>query len=109
VLTPNTFAAGSEHEQLVTAVSNMAMSQTPIVFASRFLLTTGMVRGGQGIVVFARGDDGGMRQFAIKCAPIYMGIHLRETACFVVHDSAGIPSILRASAGESTVSVSFAT
>jgi hypothetical protein len=66
---PATVKAGTEREQLIAAVTNMAMSQPPTVFADRFLFTTDMVEGGQGIVVFARGRDAGMRQFAIKCVP----------------------------------------
>jgi hypothetical protein len=61
-------AAGSEREQLIAAVTNMALSQPPLVFADRFLFTTDSVEGGQSIVVFARSRDAGMRQFAIKCA-----------------------------------------
>jgi hypothetical protein len=65
---PATVTAGNEREQLIVAVTNMALSQPPLIFADRFPFTTGMVEGGQGIVVFARGRDAVMRQFAIKCA-----------------------------------------
>jgi hypothetical protein len=65
---PDTLAASTEREQLVAAVTNMALSQPPLAFADRFLFMTDMVAGGQGIVAFARGRDAGMRQFAIKCA-----------------------------------------
>jgi hypothetical protein len=67
---PITVAAKNEKEQLITAVTNMALSQPAIEFANRFLFTTDMVVGGQGIVVFARGRDAGMRQFAIKCVSL---------------------------------------
>jgi hypothetical protein len=49
-------------------LTNMALSQPPLVFADRFLFTAEIVEGGQGIVAFARGRDAGMRQYAIKCA-----------------------------------------
>jgi hypothetical protein len=65
---PHTLAGAGERDRLVAAVTNMAMSQPPLVFANRFLFTTDMVEGGQGIVVFARSRDAGMRQIAIKCA-----------------------------------------
>jgi hypothetical protein len=65
---PLTMLAGDEMEQLMAAAHNMALSQPPVEFASRFLFTNDMVVGGQGLVVFARGRDAGMRQFAIKCA-----------------------------------------
>jgi hypothetical protein len=63
---PMTVAARDEKDQLTTAVTNMALSQPAIVFANRFLFTTDMVFGGQGVVVFSRGRDAGMRQYAIK-------------------------------------------
>jgi hypothetical protein len=66
---PQTLEASNEKERLVAAVTNMAISQPPVSFAARFLLTSAIVRGGQSIVVFARSCDAGMRQFAIKCAP----------------------------------------
>jgi hypothetical protein len=66
---PDTLAAGlgAEQEQLIVAVNNMALSQPPLIFADRFLFTRDMVKGGQGIVVYARGCDASMHQFAIKC------------------------------------------
>lgn len=72
---PLTMLAGDEMEQLMAAAHNMALSQPPVEFASRFLFTNDMVVGGQGLVVFARGRDAGMRQFAIKCA-IMLTLHL---------------------------------
>jgi hypothetical protein len=65
---PHTLAAAGEGDRLVAAVTNMAMSQPPLDFANRFFFTTDMVKGGQGIVVFARSRDAGMHQIAIKCA-----------------------------------------
>jgi hypothetical protein len=63
---PMTVAARDEKDQLITAVTNMALSQPALEFANRFLFTTDMIVGGQGVVVFARGRDAGMRQYAIK-------------------------------------------
>jgi hypothetical protein len=84
---PHTLAAADERKRLVAAVTNMAMSQPPLVFANRFLFTTDMVRGGQGIVVFARNSGAGMHHIAIKCtshdnvaARIYFH-RLSEIAC----------------------------
>jgi hypothetical protein len=66
---PPTLAAGDNYEQLEAEISNMALSQPPLLFANRFLFTTDFVRGGQALVVFARGRDAGLRQYAIKCSP----------------------------------------
>jgi hypothetical protein len=66
VAMPLTGTAGTEKEQLITAVTNMALSQPAIEFAHRFLFTTDMMLGGQSVVVFARGRSAGMRQYAIK-------------------------------------------
>jgi hypothetical protein len=68
-----TMAADDEMGRLIAAVTNMATSQPPIPFGTRFLLTSETVKGGQGIVVFARGGDAAMRPYAIKCAPITLG------------------------------------
>jgi hypothetical protein len=65
---PHTLAADFERERIIAAVTNMAMSRPPLVFANRFLFTTDMVQGGQGIVVFAHRKDVGMHHVAIKCA-----------------------------------------
>jgi hypothetical protein len=77
---PHTLDTVDEQNQLVAAVTNMAMSQPPLVFANRFVFTTDMVEGGQGIVVFARGRSAGMNHIAIKCAsqdavPAHSGCH----------------------------------
>jgi hypothetical protein len=64
---PRTMAVEDEKDRLVSAVNNMAMSQPPLVFADRFLFTTDIIEGGQGVVVFARNRDAGLRQFAVKC------------------------------------------
>jgi hypothetical protein len=67
VAMPGTLEAEGERDRLKAAVANMAHSNPPIPFAKRFLLTTDIVHGGQSVVVFARGNDAGLRQFAIKC------------------------------------------
>jgi hypothetical protein len=69
---PDTMAVEDEKDRLVFAVTNMAMSQPPLVFADRFLFTTGIIEGGQGVVVFARNRDAGLRQFAVKCAACFL-------------------------------------
>jgi hypothetical protein len=69
---PHTMAVEDEKDRLVFAVTNMAMSQPPLVFADRFLFTTDIIEGGQGVVVFARNRDAGLRQFAVKCAPCFL-------------------------------------
>ena len=66
---PATTGGKDAQERLVTAIVNMSAAQPQVLFAGAWLLTAGMVHGGQGVVAFARGRDAGMRQFAIKCAP----------------------------------------
>jgi hypothetical protein len=66
---PHTLTAVDEDDRLVAAVTNMALSKPPLVFANRFLFTTDMVQGGQGIVVFGRSSGACMRHIAIKCVP----------------------------------------
>jgi hypothetical protein len=65
---PRTLAPKDEMRRLIAAVTNMASSQPPIPFGSRFLLTNDIVEGGQGVVVFARSNNAAMRPYAIKCA-----------------------------------------
>lgn len=71
---PRTLAAKDEKGRLIAAVTNMAASQPPIPFGSRFLLTSDIVEGGQGIIVFARGNNAAMRPYAIKCAPCIVNL-----------------------------------
>lgn len=66
---PATTGGKDAQDRLVTAIVNMSAAQPQVLFAGAWLLTAGMVHGGQGIVAFARGRDAGMRQYAIKCAP----------------------------------------
>jgi hypothetical protein len=72
IMLPHTMAVEDEKDRLVSAVTNMAMLQPPLVFADRFLFTTDIIEGGQGVVVFARNRDAGLRQFAVKCAACFL-------------------------------------
>ena len=68
---PPTIAGQEPQDRLVRAIMNLATSQPQILFAGAYLLTTDVVYGAQGIVVFARGRDAGMRQYAIKCGLVF--------------------------------------
>jgi hypothetical protein len=65
---PHTLVAGDEQARLMTALTNMAESDPPHLFANRYFLTTDIVKGGQSVVVFARGRVSNMHHIAIKCA-----------------------------------------
>ena len=62
-------AVNEAEQSLVATVHAMAAAQPPVLLAGRYVLSADMVQGGQGMVVFARGRDNGLRQYAVKCAP----------------------------------------
>ena len=61
--------------QLRTALENVAATKPAVDFAGRYLLLQERVEGGQAVVNFARDANGGVSQYAIKCAPL-------TSACF---------------------------
>ena len=65
--TLNTLARPDARAMLVTALEHMAREHPASVFAGRYVLLQERVAGGQAVVNFARGADGGFFQFAIKC------------------------------------------
>ena len=66
--TANTLSKTECRAQLVTALEHISREHPPPVFAGRYVLLQERVSGGQAVVNFARGADGGYFQYAIKCA-----------------------------------------
>ena len=70
--------AGGEdtHVKLDRALANMRDAGPQEPFVGHYLLLKEQVQGGQALVVFARGRDGGFFQYAIKCAPFVLPCEL---------------------------------
>ena len=66
---PRTLDATDAKEQLLCALDNMAGERPQEPFAGRYILLRERVEGGQAVVNFARDEQGGFFQYAIKCAP----------------------------------------
>ena len=64
---PQTLAEPDEQRRLLCALDNMSCSDPPPLFARRYVMLRDRAGGGQSVVNFARGADGGFTQFAIKC------------------------------------------
>ena len=72
---PSTLGEEEELGKLLTALTNMASAEPPQLFADRYRLKAGFVRGGQALVVFALNDGEGFFQYAIKCVFIQAPMH----------------------------------
>ena len=68
----------SIREQLAHTLERLALTHPPPLFAGRYILSTEQKHGGQSIVQFARDHQDGMKQYAVKCAPLCV---VRWQAC----------------------------
>jgi hypothetical protein len=68
-----TTLAQGPHAQLKAALENMAACEPPHRFLGKYIITGERMMGGQAVVQFARGGDGGFFQFAIKYDPSLLG------------------------------------
>jgi hypothetical protein len=59
-------ASLSREEALRHELDDMRTAEPPVLFAGRYALLAGSMSGGQAAVHFARGADGGFKQYAIK-------------------------------------------
>ena len=66
--TANTLSKTDARAQLVAALEHISREHPPPVFAGRYVLLQERVSGGQAVVNFARGRDGGYFQYALKHA-----------------------------------------
>ena len=71
---PQTLAEPDEQRRLLCALDNMSCSDPPPLFAGRYVMLRDRAGGGQSVVNFARGADGGFTQFAIKCVGRYIAL-----------------------------------
>jgi hypothetical protein len=67
-----TTLAQGPHAQLQAALENMAACDPPQRFLGKYIITGERMMGGQAVVQFARGGDGGFFQFAIKYFPVLL-------------------------------------
>ena len=65
----DTGAMPDAHAKLLCALENLAAADPPRVFARRYVLLQERSVGGQAVVNYARGRDGGLFQYALKNAP----------------------------------------
>ena len=70
--TANTLSKTDARAQLVAALEHISREHPPPVFAGRYVLLQERVSGGQAVVNFARGRDGGYFQYAIKFASMLL-------------------------------------
>ena len=90
----DTGAMPDAHAKLLCALENLASADPPRVFARRYVLLQERSVGGQAVVNYARGRDGGLYQYALKNElliyifllkrVIFSTIALRIIACALV-------------------------